>query len=109
MQLGRDKLDIAFMRHEHRCEIGVDCLVADGWKQRLELAHDPALAAIEKGEPGRDVGDRHRLAVERSGLPRGLAGQLPDRSGEHTAPACFVAMNRHDERLQFIRRFHCRA
>jgi hypothetical protein len=70
---------------------------------------DPALAAIEKGEPGRDVHDRHRLAVERSGLSRGLAGQLPDRSGEHTAPACFVAMNHLDERLQLVRRFLRRA
>jgi hypothetical protein len=45
-QLGRDKLDIAFMRREHRCEVGVDRLIPNGRKQTLELAHDPALAAI---------------------------------------------------------------
>src|ERR1700738_1641102 len=72
----------------------MQAVIAHAWEQLAQFAYDPALTAIQEGDPLTKIADSHSVLVEGAHLRGGRLGEHPELARSHSAPASFVLFYR---------------
>ena len=87
---GVGDIDVRPVPGDHRIQIGMKCIVAHPRQQFYQLAHNPALSAIEKRQTLQRIGDGEGFFAERSGRGGRRSAKAANLPIEHFAPVRFV-------------------
>src|SRR3546814_12656001 len=75
----------------HLAQVRAEHLILYARNHRVELADDPALAAIQQGQSFDRLVERHDLVVEGAARAGRRAAEPFDLAGKHGAPARLIA------------------
>ena len=74
----RCKRDVRLVRPQHFAQIGMQAVIAHPRQQLAQFAYDPALTAIQEGDPLTKIADGHGLLVEGAQLRGGRLAEPPE-------------------------------
>ena len=72
-------------------------IVGHPWQRGVELADDPCHAAVQQGQPLRDLGEAQDLVMEGAGGIRWVGSQLGEHACQDAAEARLIALDGSEE------------